>query len=72
VHLNREELEQRYHDLRDGVEKRVDEVLRELKAYVNARVNRFSQLQLVVSWPEPFQKTPTQKIKRFLYQEPAV
>ncbi len=72
VHLNREELGQRYHDLRDGVEKRADEVLRELKAYVNARVNRFSQLQLVVDWPEPFQKTPTQKIKRFLYQEPAV
>jgi long-chain acyl-CoA synthetase len=72
VHLNREELEQRYQDLRDGVEKRVDELLRELKARVNARLNRFSQLQRVVSWPEPFQKTPTQKIKRFLYQEPAV
>ena len=71
VHLNREELEQRYHDLRDGVEKRVEDVLRELKAYVNARVNRFSQIQAVVHWPEPFQKTTTQKIKRFLYQERA-
>jgi long-chain acyl-CoA synthetase len=71
VHLNREELEQRYHDLRDGVEKRAEEVLRDLKAYVNARVNRFSQIQAVVHWPEPFQKTATQKIKRFLYQENA-
>ena len=71
VHLNRDELEQRYHDLRDGVEKRIDDVLRELKAYVNARVNKFSQVQMVVHWPEPFQKTATQKIKRFLYQKGA-
>jgi len=76
VHLNREELEQRYHHLRDevgrrvdGVERRVDEVLRELKAYVNARVNRFSQIQVVIHSPEPFIKTATQKIKRFLYQQ---
>lgn len=76
VHLNRDELEQRYQHLRDEVgkrvdeaEKRVDEVLRELKAYVNARVNRFSQIQVVIHSPEPFIKTATQKIKRFLYQE---
>jgi long-chain acyl-CoA synthetase len=53
----------------DDVERRVDEVLRELKAYVNARVNRFSQIQVVIHSPEPFIKTATQKIKRFLYQE---
>jgi long-chain acyl-CoA synthetase len=76
VHLNRDELEQRYHHLRDeagrrvdDVERRIDEVLRELKAYVNARVNRFSQIQVVIHSPEPFIKTATQKIKRFLYQE---
>jgi long-chain acyl-CoA synthetase len=76
VHLNRDELEQRYQHLRDeagrrvdDVERRVDEVLRELKAYVNARVNRFSQIQVVIHSPEPFIKTATQKIKRFLYQE---
>jgi long-chain acyl-CoA synthetase len=34
---------------------------------VNARVNRFSQVQVIIIQPEPFQKTPTQKIKRFLY-----
>ena len=76
VHLNRDELEQRYHHLRDevgrrvdDVERRVDEVLRELKAYVNSRVNKFSQIQVVIHSPEPFIKTATQKIKRFLYQE---
>jgi long-chain acyl-CoA synthetase len=76
VHLNRDELEQRYHHLRDeagrrvdDVERRADEVLRELKAYVNARVNRFSQIQVLIHSPEPFIKTATQKIKRFIYQE---
>jgi long-chain acyl-CoA synthetase len=76
VHLNRDELEQRYHQLRDDVgrrvddvERRVDEVLRELKAYVNSRVNRFSQIHVVIHSHEPFIKTATQKIKRFLYQE---
>ena len=76
VHLNRDELEQRYHNLRDevgrrvdDVERRVDEVLRELKAYVNSRVNKFSQIHVVIHSPEPFIKTATQKIKRFLYQE---
>ena len=76
VHLNRDELEQRYHQLRDDVgrrvddvERRVDEVLRELKAYVNSRVNKFSQIQVVIHSHEPFIKTATQKIKRFLYQE---
>ena len=76
VHLNREELGQRYHHLRDevgrrvdDVERRIEEVLRELKAYVNSRVNKFSQIHLVIHWPEPFIKTATQKVKRFLYQE---
>jgi long-chain acyl-CoA synthetase len=76
VHLNRDELEQRYHQLRDDVgrrvddvERRVDEVLRELKAYVNSRVNKFSQIHVVIHSHEPFIKTATQKIKRFLYQD---
>jgi len=45
----------------------VDEYLEELRRYVNSKVNRYSQLQLVVYQPEPFQKTATLKIKRFLY-----
>jgi long-chain acyl-CoA synthetase len=71
VHLNIEELQSRYHqmkkDLTEQVEQIVDEYLEELRRYVNSRVNRYSQLQLVVHQPEPFQKTATLKIKRFLY-----
>ena len=46
----------------------IDEVLTEIQKFVNQRVNRFSRLQLVIFKAEPFEKTPTKKIKRYLYQ----
>ncbi len=46
---------------------KIDELLIELKNYVNSRVNKFSQVQLVLVQTTPFERTPTQKIKRFLY-----
>jgi len=66
-----EELEKKYQllkqDMTQKVEDKVDEVLTELKLYVNSQVNKFSQIQKVVLQPDPFQKTATLKIKRFLY-----
>jgi long-chain acyl-CoA synthetase len=71
VHINREEIEEAYHHLREEVsqfaEKKIEEILLELKIYVNARVNKFSQLNSIVLQQDPFQKTATKKIKRFLY-----
>lgn len=71
VHINREEIEEAYKHLREEVsqfvEKRTEEILLELKLYVNARVNKFSQLHSIVLQQDPFQKTATKKIKRFLY-----
>jgi len=71
VHINMEELEKKYHDLKQDMSKqfdeKVEEVLRELQDYVNIHVNKFSQIQKVVLQPVPFQKTATLKIKRFLY-----
>ena len=71
VHINMEELEKRYNDLKLDMSKqfddKIDEVLRELQDYVNTHVNKFSQIQKVVLQPVPFQKTATLKIKRFLY-----
>jgi long-chain acyl-CoA synthetase len=46
---------------------RVDEILEEIQQKVNEEVNKFSRIQMVVLQPVPFEKTPTQKIKRFLY-----
>ena len=71
VHINREEIEEAYQHLREEVsqfvEKKTEEILLELKIYVNARVNKFSQLHSIVLHQDPFQKTATKKIKRFLY-----
>ena len=71
VHFNQEEIELRYNYLKDEVsnyvEQKIEELRLELQAYVNARVNKFSQVQLVVYQQNPFDKTATQKIKRFLY-----
>jgi len=71
VHFNYEELEQQYQHLKkevgNYVDDTVDELMQELQVYVNSRVNKFSQVQLVIAQIDPFQKTATHKIKRFLY-----
>ena len=70
VLLNIEELEAKYHLFRDQADlysEKLDELLAELQEYVNSQVNKFSQVQLVQVQYEPFERTPTQKIKRFLY-----
>jgi long-chain acyl-CoA synthetase len=71
VHINMEELEKKYQNLKEDMaekfEEKKEELLNELKEYVNSQVNKFSQIQKVVLQPVPFQKTATLKIKRFLY-----
>ncbi len=74
VHFNMEELEKQYQKLKNqagnyktAINDYMEEQKKELFNYVNARVNNFSKLQLVLIQHEPFEKTPTHKIKRFLY-----
>ena len=71
VHINMEELDKKYQHMKSEMtkqyEEKVDEILAELQEYVNSQVNKFSQINKVVLQPVPFQKTATQKIKRFLY-----
>ena len=71
VHLNMEELQSKYSELIENgsqqAEQKLNEVLKELQHYINQNVNKFSQVQAVLLQPEPFEKTATQKIKRFLY-----
>ena len=74
VHFNMEELEKQYQKLKSqagnyktAVNDYIEEQKKELFEYVNSRVNNFSKLQLVMVQHEPFEKTPTHKIKRFLY-----
>jgi len=71
VHLNMEEIEARFKQAKEEAvlrfNARVEEILAEIQQKVNEEVNKFSRIQLVVHQPVPFEKTPTMKIKRFLY-----
>jgi long-chain acyl-CoA synthetase len=75
VHLRLEILEESFQHLRENaadfqqqIQQKADEILDELMIQVNQRVARNSRLQMMVLQLQPFEKTPTQKIKRFLYQ----
>ncbi|SHF39189.1 long-chain acyl-CoA synthetase [Mariniphaga anaerophila] len=71
VHLNMDEVEQHFKYLKEGahqyISEKSDDILAEIQRKVNAQLNKFSRLQVVVLQPTPFEKTPTKKIKRFLY-----
>jgi long-chain acyl-CoA synthetase len=74
IHLNMEEIEHQYQSFRhdaslfaEKISHRKDEILREILNNVNTQVNKFSRIQQVLFHKDPFEKTPTQKIKRFLY-----
>jgi long-chain acyl-CoA synthetase len=71
VHFNRDEIFQKYQEFKEEVhqyaESRIEELRKELREYINARVNRFSRVQYVNVRNEPFEKTATHKIKRYLY-----
>ncbi|MGL5683695.1 MAG: AMP-binding protein [Marinifilaceae bacterium] len=74
VHFNMEELEKNCEkwkaqgrNYKAAINDYMELQKKELSEYVNARVNNFSKLQLVMVQSEPFEKTPTHKIKRFLY-----
>ena len=45
----------------------VDDLLYEIQKFVNQRVNRFSRVHAIRLQAVPFEKTPTNKIKRYLY-----
>jgi len=71
VHLNVEELEKKYTSFKEEtasfLNDETDAILKEIRDKVNEQLNKFSQIQRVVWQTVPFEKTPTQKIKRFLY-----
>lgn len=50
-------------------EKVVAELLERVKKEANEKLAAFSRIRKVVRQVEPFEKTPTQKIKRFLYPQ---
>ncbi|MBI5807504.1 MAG: AMP-binding protein [Ignavibacteriales bacterium] len=72
IHPNYEEIDKEY-----NIQKLSEPEAREIKnkifadllVKINERVNTFSKINKIIEQTIPFEKTPTQKIKRFLYTE---
>ncbi len=74
VHFNSEAIEAMIDDWREewenkkeALEAKTEQLKKEIMEFVNSKVNRFSRISEVVEEKEEFIKTPTHKIKRFLY-----
>jgi len=72
VHLNYDALDAFIKEKKLGpsqIREYIHKTLEDIKTKVNEGVSSFSRLSRVVEQTEPFEKTPTQKIKRYLYVE---
>lgn len=72
AHLNYEELKRRFsqHNMPDHqTREHIATILEDIRKQVNEKLAHFSRLHRIIEHPEPFEKTPTQKIKRHLYQK---
>lgn len=70
IHPNYEELDKELNlaNLTESeVRNKVNSFLEGILKYVNSRVSSFSKINKVIEQLEPFEKTPTKKIKRYLY-----
>jgi len=72
VHLNHEQIDEAYSIMKMNeteARKIVQNILDDIFNNSNAQLNSFSKISKIVEQVEPFEKTPTHKIKRFLYSE---
>lgn len=70
VHLNYEKLDETMdvrHTSESEQHRRIETLLETIKNETNANVSKFSKISRVIEQREPFVKTPTKKIKRYLY-----
>ena len=67
VHFNTDALEAKFDGWKEDFENWKENLKKEVVDYVNSKVNRFSRISEVVEEKQEFVKTPTQKIRRFLY-----
>ena len=74
VHFDTSALEEYYDEFKhkmavskEQLSLKMEEVKRDVMEYVNSKVNRFSKITKVVDNEGEFEKTPTKKIRRFIY-----
>ena len=63
----KDNMEATMEEVKKALNEKIEQLKTEVFEYVNARVNKFSQISLVIDHPEQFEKTATLKIKRYLY-----
>ena len=76
VHFDKESLQHKYEEIKSSLEHKkqewgrfVEDVLKEIKEYVNNKVSLSSHIDTIIEQKEEFIKTPTKKIRRFLYKK---
>ncbi|MCF7913604.1 MAG: AMP-binding protein [Spirochaetaceae bacterium] len=72
VHIDYDSLREQVKDIAESavdISKQANEYLTHLKQKVNKRLNAFSRVSEILEENEPFEKTPTRKIKRYLYTQ---
>ena len=74
VHFDTTALEETYDEFKhkmavskEQIALKMEEIKRDVMNYVNSKVNRFSKIAKVVDNEGEFEKTPTKKIRRFVY-----
>ena len=74
VHFDTTALEETYDEFKhkmavskEQIALKMEEIKRDVMNYVNSKVNRFSKISKVVDNEGEFEKTPTKKIRRFVY-----
>jgi long-chain acyl-CoA synthetase len=72
VEINQEELNKHLANFKgkaNEMEAEVNRILNNIKSSVNQEVHKFARLSNIFQQKEPFVKTPTKKIKRYLYKD---
>ncbi|MBI9104640.1 MAG: AMP-binding protein [Spirochaetales bacterium] len=72
IHINYDNFNEHVKNLRknaDVLQEDITQYLQDVKDSINKQMSKFSKIHEVVEQKEPFIKTPTLKIKRFLYSK---
>jgi long-chain acyl-CoA synthetase len=72
IHLNAEKLkvfvEEKQGQVYENAQHVIDNLIKEVQNFVNSKVNKFSRIAAIEVFSGQFEKTPTLKIKRYLYK----
>jgi long-chain acyl-CoA synthetase len=72
VELNHDAIQKTIQEWKEkaaDIEQEVELILKKIQKSVNEEVNKFSRINKIFEQKEPFIKTPTRKIKRYLYHD---